>query len=130
MRFEVITIFPELFDSFLAKGLVARAHTHGVIDVVRTNPRDFAPNKHKSVDDAPYGGGSGMSCCPAPSSRRSSRRWGRTVHRSCNTEGKPFTSPSRAGSRHCGDRSRGGARYEGVDDRVRDARTSRSRRDS
>ena len=66
MRFEVITIFPELFESFLQKGLVGQGARGGVIQVTCTNPRDFASNKHKSVDDAPYGGGSGMVMMPGP----------------------------------------------------------------
>jgi len=123
MRFEVITIFPELFDSFLAKGLVAKAHTNGVIDVVRTNPRDFAPNKHKSVDDAPYGGGSGMVMLPGPILEALESREGeQRLHRILLTpQGKPFTQASArrlaqlpAIALVCG-------RYEGVDERVREA---------
>jgi tRNA (guanine37-N1)-methyltransferase len=123
MRFEVITIFPELFDSFLAKGLVARAHVNGVIEVVRTNPRDFAANKHKSVDDAPYGGGSGMVMLPGPILEAlESREAGQRLHRVLLTpQGKPFTQATAhrlaalpAIALVCG-------RYEGVDERVRDA---------
>jgi tRNA (guanine37-N1)-methyltransferase len=123
MRFEVITIFPELFDSFLAKGLVAKAHGNGTIEVVRTNPRDFAPNKHKSVDDAPYGGGSGMVMLPGPildavESRETEGR----LHRVLLTpQGKPFDQATArrlatlpAVALICG-------RYEGVDERVREA---------
>ena len=121
MRFEVITIFPELFDSFLAKGLVAKAHTNGVIEVLRTNPRDFAANKHKSVDDAPYGGGSGMVMLPGPILEAlESREGGQRLHRVLLTpQGKPFTQATArrlsalpAVALVCG-------RYEGVDERVR-----------
>jgi tRNA (guanine37-N1)-methyltransferase len=123
MRFEVITIFPELFDSFLAKGLVAKAHGNGVIEVVRTNPRDFAANKHKSVDDAPYGGGSGMVMLPGPILEALESREGeRRLHRILLTpQGQPFTQATArrlsalpAIALVCG-------RYEGVDERVRDA---------
>jgi tRNA (guanine37-N1)-methyltransferase len=123
MRFEVITIFPELFDSFLAKGLVAKAHTNGVIDVVRTNPREFAANKHKSVDDAPYGGGSGMVMLPGPILEAlESREGDQRLHRILLTpQGQPFTqaiarrlSELPAIALVCG-------RYEGVDERVREA---------
>ncbi|MET0343072.1 MAG: tRNA (guanosine(37)-N1)-methyltransferase TrmD [Polyangiales bacterium] len=123
MRFEVITLFPELFDSFLEKGLVAKAHQGGTIRVVRTNPRDFATNKHKTVDDAPYGGGSGMVMLPGPlldaiESREAEGR----VHRILLTpQGKPFTQATArrlaalpAVALVCG-------RYEGVDERVREA---------
>jgi len=60
ITFEVVTLFPELFDGFLSASLLGRAVTAGLISVERTNPRDFAPGKHRSVDDTPYGGGPGM----------------------------------------------------------------------
>ena len=60
ITFEVVTLFPELFDGFLSASLLGRAVTSGLIAVERTNPRDFAPGKHRSVDDTPYGGGPGM----------------------------------------------------------------------
>ncbi len=60
MIFEVVTLFPELFDSFLRASLLGKAIERGLLTVHFTNPRDFATDKHKSVDDAPYGGGAGM----------------------------------------------------------------------
>lgn len=60
ITFEVVTLFPELFDGFLSASLLGRAVTSGLIVVERTNPRDFALGKHRSVDDTPYGGGPGM----------------------------------------------------------------------
>ncbi|HEY4183794.1 MAG TPA: tRNA (guanosine(37)-N1)-methyltransferase TrmD [Polyangia bacterium] len=60
MTFEVVTLFPEMFDGFLAGSLLGRAVAGGLIAVERTNPRDFAPGRHRSVDDTPYGGGPGM----------------------------------------------------------------------
>ncbi len=123
MRFEVITIFPELFDSFLAKGLVAKAHANGTIQVVRTNPRDFATDKHRSVDDAPYGGGSGMVMLPGPIlTALESRESGGRLHRVLLTpQGRPFTQ---AIARRLAERPAVAlvcGRYEGVDERVRDA---------
>ncbi len=66
LTFEIVTLFPELFDSFLATSLLGKAVTSGLVVVHRTNPRDFAPGKHKSVDDTPYGGGPGMVLRPEP----------------------------------------------------------------
>lgn len=66
LHFEVITLFAELFDSFLDASLLGKAIASGLIGVSRTNPRDFAPGKHKSVDDTPYGGGPGMVLRPEP----------------------------------------------------------------
>ena len=60
MRFTVVSIFPEFFDSFLSCGLMAKALEAGVVAVDRVNPRDFAEDRHHTVDDRPYGGSPGM----------------------------------------------------------------------
>jgi tRNA (guanine37-N1)-methyltransferase len=60
MQFNVLTIFPEFFDSFLSCGLMAKAVEAGVVAVSRVNPRDYAVDRHHTVDDRPYGGGPGM----------------------------------------------------------------------
>jgi tRNA (guanine37-N1)-methyltransferase len=60
VTFEVVTLFPEMFDGFLGESLLGRAIAAGLVSVERTNPRDFAPGRHRSVDDTPYGGGPGM----------------------------------------------------------------------
>jgi tRNA (guanine37-N1)-methyltransferase len=60
MRFDVITLFPEMFTGFLATSLVGRAVKGGQIAVRFRSPREFGIGKHRSVDDTPYGGGSGM----------------------------------------------------------------------
>ncbi len=66
MRFDIITIFPELFAGVLECGILRRARDAGLVDVRIVNLRDFALDKHKSVDDRPYGGGEGMVFMPAP----------------------------------------------------------------
>jgi tRNA (guanine37-N1)-methyltransferase len=60
MRVDVVTLFPELFERFLATSFVGRAVDSGALAVRLRSPRDFGLGKHKSVDDTPYGGGSGM----------------------------------------------------------------------
>jgi tRNA (guanine37-N1)-methyltransferase len=60
IAFELVTLFPELFDGLLATSLLGRAVAAGIIVVERTNPRDFATDRHRSVDDTPCGGGPGM----------------------------------------------------------------------
>lgn len=60
MRVDVVTLFPELFAGFLATSFVARATATGTLLVRTRSPRDFGLGRHKSVDDTPYGGGSGM----------------------------------------------------------------------
>ncbi|RYX95190.1 MAG: tRNA (guanosine(37)-N1)-methyltransferase TrmD [Comamonadaceae bacterium] len=60
MRFDVITLFPELFAPFLTNGVTRRAYETGLVDVKMWNPRDFADGKYRRVDDRPFGGGPGM----------------------------------------------------------------------
>jgi tRNA (guanine37-N1)-methyltransferase len=59
-RITILTIFPEIFDSFLGVGLLQKALARGILQIERINIRDFARDAHRSVDDAPYGGGAGM----------------------------------------------------------------------
>lgn len=60
ITFEIVTLFPELFDGLFGATVIGKAITSGVIAAHRTNPRDFAPGRYKQVDDTPYGGGPGM----------------------------------------------------------------------
>lgn len=60
MRFDVITLFPELFGPFQHAGVTRRAFESGLLDIVLTNPRDFAQGNYQRVDDRPFGGGPGM----------------------------------------------------------------------
>lgn len=60
MRFDIITVLPGLLESPFAHSILQRAQLKGICEVVVHNLRDYANNKHKSVDDYPYGGGSGM----------------------------------------------------------------------
>ncbi len=65
MRFDVLTLFPELFHSYLQQSLLKLAIEKQLVDVRLWNIRDWATNRHKSVDDTPYGGGPGMlMACP------------------------------------------------------------------
>ncbi len=60
MRFDILTLFPELFDSYLEQGLLNRAIQNQLVQIECWNFRDWATDKHASVDDRPYGGGPGM----------------------------------------------------------------------
>lgn len=60
MRFDIITVLPGLLESPFAHSILQRAQRKGVVEIVVHNLRDYASNKQKSVDDYPYGGGSGM----------------------------------------------------------------------
>jgi tRNA (guanine37-N1)-methyltransferase len=59
-RFGVITLFPEMFEPFLNQGVFGRAVKKGILQVDMFNPRDYTTDKHRTVDDRPYGGGPGM----------------------------------------------------------------------
>src|SRR5438067_775281 len=66
MRFDVITIFPEFFGGPLEHGIVRRAREAGIIDVHVQDLREFTKDRHRSVDDRPFGGGEGMVLKPEP----------------------------------------------------------------
>ena len=66
MRFDIITIFPEMFASILSGGIIARAARKGLIEIHVHNLRDFTTDKHKQVDDRPFGGEEGMVFKPEP----------------------------------------------------------------
>ena len=60
MRFDIMTLFPELVDHVLGESIIGRAQKSGAIDVSTYNIRDYSKDKHRRVDDTPYGGGKGM----------------------------------------------------------------------
>jgi len=66
MRFDIVTIFPRMFDSVLSESILKRAQEAGIIEVHRHDIRDFTKDLHRSVDDTPYGGGAGMVMRPEP----------------------------------------------------------------
>ena len=66
MRFDVLTLFPEMRDSYCNCSILKRAIERDIIEVKTINPRDFSLDKHKKVDDTPYGGGAGMVLAPQP----------------------------------------------------------------
>lgn len=69
MRFDVITLFPELFAPFLVSGVTRRAYESGQVNVHLWSPRDFAEGNYKRVDDRPFGGGPGMVMMAQPLAR-------------------------------------------------------------
>ncbi|OIP14300.1 MAG: tRNA (guanosine(37)-N1)-methyltransferase TrmD [Comamonadaceae bacterium CG_4_9_14_3_um_filter_60_33] len=69
MRFDVVTLFPELFAPFLSTGITRRAFESGQVNVQLHNPRDFAQGNYRRVDDRPFGGGPGMVMMTEPLSQ-------------------------------------------------------------
>ena len=65
-EFHVLTIFPEMFNGFLNESILKKAQGNGYININIHNIRDYSKNKHKKVDDMPYGGGAGMLFTPQP----------------------------------------------------------------
>jgi tRNA (guanine37-N1)-methyltransferase len=122
MKFDIVTIFPRMIDAALAEGVVSRGIAAGVLDVQVHDLRDYTTDRHRSVDDVPYGGGPGMVMKPEPLVR--------AVEQITRTRGRPdavillspqgmrFTQGEAvrlSGRSHivllCG-------RYEGMDERV------------
>jgi len=66
MRIDILTLFPDMFTSFLDGSLLGAARSAGLLDVRLTNIRDFAAGVHRQVDDRPFGGGPGMLLMPGP----------------------------------------------------------------
>jgi len=66
VQIDVVTLFPDFFQTPLQSSILARAVQNGLLEVGTYNPRDFAFDKHQNVDDEPYGGGGGMVLKPEP----------------------------------------------------------------
>ncbi len=65
-RIDVVTLFPDLVRAVVGSGVTGRAAEAGLLELVTWNPRDYAPDRHRTVDDRPYGGGPGMVMLFAP----------------------------------------------------------------
>lgn len=66
MRFDVLTLFPAMFDAVLGDSIIGRAREGGLVEMNFTDIRDFSKNKHRKTDDYPYSGGGGMLMTPQP----------------------------------------------------------------
>jgi tRNA (guanine37-N1)-methyltransferase len=66
MRFDILTLFPEMFDGVFSATIIGRAYETGLVEISLHNIRDYAPGKHRVTDDTPYGGGGGMIMKPEP----------------------------------------------------------------
>lgn len=127
LRFDLFTIFPAFFDSMFVQGVVARALRTGIASIAATDLRDFSTDRHRTVDDRPFGGGEGMVLKPEPIFRaadargvapRPSRDRSKESVILLSAQGQRFTqniAHDLAGLQRivliCG-------RYEGVDERV------------
>src|SRR3954470_8548449 len=123
MTFDIVTIFPAMIEQPLAAGIVGRAIERGTLDVKVRDLRDYTTDRHRVVDDVPYGGGPGMILKPDPIFRAldaiEAERGGPLTVLMTSPQGRRFTQAEAmrlSGLAHvvilCG-------RYEGVDERVR-----------
>lgn len=122
MIFDVMTLFPEMIESYCGFSIMKRALEAGVIKVNTINPRDFTLDKHKKVDDTPYGGGAGMVLMAQPyvDAYESIERSGNSITVMLSPQGEPLNDGlvnELAGYEQivlmCG-------HYEGFDERIRD----------
>jgi tRNA (guanine37-N1)-methyltransferase len=120
MRFDIITIFPEMFAGVFSGGVVKKALEKGLLEIGVHNLRDFAHDKHRQVDDRPFGGGEGMVFKPEPLFEAVERVKRSAENRAylLSPQGRPFDSRLAVDLSRlpqiilvCG-------RYEGVDERV------------
>src|SRR5437762_10130839 len=124
MKFDIVTIFPRMVEAGLTEGVVSRAVAAGVLDVRVHDLRDYTSDRHRSVDDMPYGGGPGMVMKPEPLAKAvdaiRERRGNPSEVVLLSPQGRLFTQVEAvrlSGLGHivilCG-------RYEGMDERVRE----------
>ena len=123
MKFDIVTIFPRMVEAGLAEGVISRGVDRGLLDIKVHDLRDYTADRHRSVDDVPYGGGPGMVMKPEPLARAvediRARRGDPDTVVLLSPQGRRFTQAEAArmsALRHvvllCG-------RYEGMDERIR-----------
>ncbi len=125
MKFTVLTIFPEMFDSFLGTSLMLRARKKKIVDVNIVNIRDFSKDKHKKVDDTPYGGGAGMlmTCQPIFDAVESWKKKSKAKRKKLiylTPQGKRLTQARVEKLSQLDEVALLCGHYEGIDQRVRD----------
>ena len=128
MRFDVITLFPELFAPFLASGVTRRAYESKQVEVVLWNPRDFAEGNYRRVDDRPFGGGPGMVMMAEPLSACLDAALAARGAAAPVVLFSPIGEPLRHEAVECWSAGEGAVlvcgRYEGIDQRFIDARVT------
>ncbi len=123
MKFDIVTIFPRMVEAGLAEGVVSRGIERGLLDVKVHDLRNYTADRHRSVDDMPYGGGPGMVMKPEPLARavddiRASRGVPTAVIL-LSPQGRRFTQAEAVRIGQLGHVVLLCGRYEGMDERVR-----------
>ncbi len=93
MKFDILTLFPEMVEQFFNFSIMKRAKERGVFELNLVNPRDFTLDKHKKVDDTPYGGGAGMVLMAQPyvDAYESVEKFSNSVTVMLSPQGEPLT---------------------------------------
>jgi tRNA (guanine37-N1)-methyltransferase len=124
MRIDILSLFPEMFDAVLCKSIIGRAVSNNLVQLEFTNIRDFSDDKHKRVDDCPYGGGLGMvmQCQPIFSAvEHVTKEIGSRPHVILMTpQGKPFDQKKAKELTSYQNIAIICGHYEGIDQRVSD----------
>lgn len=122
MRFYVMTLFPEMIEAYCGFSILKRAVEAGVISVNTVNPRDYTLNKHKKVDDTPYGGGAGMVLMPQPyvDAYESIEKGEKSVTVMLSPQGEQLTDGVVNELANCSQIVLMCGHYEGFDERIRE----------
>jgi tRNA (guanine37-N1)-methyltransferase len=129
MRFDVLTLFPEMVISAASYGITGRAQERGIVELSAWNPRDYTHDKHRTVDDRPYGGGPGMvmkyqplhdALTAAKQAGVGSAKTGTAKAVYLSPQGKPITQALLAEACELSQLILVAGRYEGVDERFVD----------
>tara|TARA_R110002110_G_scaffold283709_3_gene497858 strand:- start:571 stop:1314 length:744 start_codon:yes stop_codon:yes gene_type:complete len=123
MNINVVTLFPEMFTAVAESGITGRAVTNGLVNLSFTNPRDFTEDKHRTVDDKPYGGGPGMLMKVAPLKAAISAAKQQAMGNDCQViylspQGKPLTQEILTNLARRQALVLVAGRYEGIDERL------------
>jgi tRNA (guanine37-N1)-methyltransferase len=123
MKFDFVTIFPRMVEAGLAEGVVSRGIEKGILDVQVHDLRDYTTDRHRTVDDVPYGGGPGMVMKPEPVARAvediRARRGDPSAVILLSPQGRTFTQLEAAHFSTMAHLVLLCGRYEGMDERVR-----------
>lgn len=123
MKFHLVSIFPDIFKSYLNESILKRAQKSGLASFAVYDPRDFTKNKHKKVDDKPYGGGPGMVMQAEPIIKAVKKAVGRKKKVKVlitSPRGKQFTNKmAQKWAKDYSDLVIICGRYEGIDERVK-----------
>jgi tRNA (guanine37-N1)-methyltransferase len=122
MKFDVLTLFPEMLTAYLQQGVLGRAINRGLVDVNLINIRDFAKGAHRTTDDRPYGGGEAMIMKPGPIYRALQsvdRADGKSSVILLSPQGKPFNQSIAWEMSEWDQLILVCGRYEGVDERIK-----------